>query len=244
MPEQTQLDGRSSHEELDAETRRVYEVYKQRRTGANPSDPRLALYKRCVVDEREELLIRAFQKRGLHTLTGKRILDVGCGGGSLIRHLFDFGAEPDLCFGVDLYENHVSIAKRLTPAVGFVVGNAAQLPFPDETFDVVFQFMVFTSALNPKIRRAIASEILRTLRREGLFVWYDLMYDNPRNPNVKGIGRSEIRKLLPGCRLRFWRVTLAPPIGRVAARFSPFLYQLLAQLPWLRTHCLCLAEKQ
>jgi len=244
MAEDIRVAGRIDAEELAGETSRVREVYRERRTGADLPDHRLALYKRCAVDDREELLIRALQEMGVPELAGMKILDVGCGGGMLIRHLLDFGAEPGLSYGLDLDGNIIKIAKRLTPEVGFFAGNAAELPFPDGTFDVVFQFMLFTSILNPAVRQAAASEILRALRPGGLFVWYDFMYNNPRNPNVKGISKNEIRALLPGCGLRFWRVTLAPPIGRVAIRFSPFLYRALSQIPWLRTHYLCIAKKK
>jgi ubiquinone/menaquinone biosynthesis C-methylase UbiE len=201
------------------------------------------VFKRCVVDEREQKLIMGFQAVVVSSLRDKRILEVGAGGGSLIRHLFDFGAAPEKCFGIELNDESLKIAKRLTPAVGFAVANGGQIPFPDESFDVALQFMVLTAILDPEVRRVVISEILRTLRKGGVLAWYDFCYDSPRNPNVRGIGRREVRELLPGCRLRFWGVTLAPPIGRVAARVSPFFYQVLAQIPWLRTHCLCIAEK-
>jgi ubiquinone/menaquinone biosynthesis C-methylase UbiE len=128
--------------------------------------------------------------------------------------------------------------------VSFFLANAARLPFADASFDVVFQSMVFTSVLDPKIKQAIASEILRVLRKRGRFVWYDFLYDNPQNKDVKGIGRREIAGLLPGCELHLWRLTLAPPIGRIVAAVSPFLFHLLSCAPFLCTHCLCIAEKK
>jgi SAM-dependent methyltransferase len=125
----------------------------------------------------------------------------------------------------------------------FILGSGAQLPLPSESFDFVFQFLLFTSVLDAEIKRSIAAEILRTLRRGGRFIWYDFAYNNPQNADVKGIARREIQGLLPGCRLNFWRLTLAPPLGRLAARVSPFLYRALSQIPLLRTHYLCVAEK-
>jgi SAM-dependent methyltransferase len=173
-----------------------------------------------------------------------KLLDVGCGGGALLRYLYDFGAKPKDCFGVDVLEDVLRGAKELSPNVGFFVASGGRLPFADETFDLVSQSLVFTSVLDPAIKREIASEILRVLRKGGRFVWYDFTYDNPQNPNVKGISRREIRELLPGCKLHFWRLTLAPPIGRITAALSPFLFHLLSQVPFLCTHCLCIAEKE
>jgi len=226
------------------EARRIREVYKQRKIGhktvnVTPMD----LRGRYAIHEREELLLRVFRSQGLTTLAGLKILDVGCGAGALLGRLFDYGAEPENCFGVDLIEERLLFAKHLRPNINFILGSGAQLPLPSESFDFVFQFLLFTSVLDAEIKRSIAAEILRTLRRGGRFIWYDFAYDNPQNADVKGIARGEIQKLLPACRLNFWRLTLAPPLGRLAARVSPFLYRALSQIPLLRTHYLCVAEK-
>ncbi len=229
---------------IGEETRRVRDVYEKRRqVSRHARETPLDSYERCAIHEREELLARILCTEGLTTLAGLRILDVGCGTGNLLRHLFDFGAEPEKCYGVDVLDTRLRIAKHLGPNVGFVLANSAELPFPEESFDLVFQFTVFTSVLDTRVKRMMASEIVRTLRRGGRFIWYDFSYNNIRNANVQGIGRREIQRLLPDCRLRFWRVTVAPPIGRPAARLYPFLYRALSELRVFRSHYMCLAEK-
>jgi ubiquinone/menaquinone biosynthesis C-methylase UbiE len=231
--------------DLEAEARRIRGVFEERKKAQVPGGtPNFNLYARYIQYERNGVLINALRKLNVKTLAGMKILDVGCGGGTLLRHLYDFGVKPKDCFGADVLEDTLRGAKELSPNAGFFAASAARLPIVDETFDLVFQSMVFTSVLNPKIKRVIASEILRVLKKGGRFVWYDFTYDNPRNPHVKGVGRREIRELLPGCRLHFWRLTLAPPIGRITAAWSPFLFHLLSQMPFLCTHCLCIAEKQ
>jgi ubiquinone/menaquinone biosynthesis C-methylase UbiE len=229
---------------IGVETRRIREVYEQRsRVSRRTGETSLDLYEQCAIHEREELLVKIFRNEGVTTLAGLRILDVGCGTGTLLRHLFDFGAEPENCWGVDVLDTRLRVAKHLAPNVRFVFANSAELPFPDESFDLVLQFTVFTSVLSAQLKRRMAAEIVRTLRRGGRFIWYDFSYDNGRNANVRGIGRREIRLLLPGCRLRFWRVTVAPPIGRPAARLYPFLYRVVSELRVLCSHYMCLAEK-
>jgi SAM-dependent methyltransferase len=229
---------------VDEETRRIREVYEQRRQHSNHiGETSLDLYERCVIHEREELLVKIFRKQGLTSLAGLQILDVGCGTGTLLRHLFDFGAQPERCYGVDVVDTRLSRAKHLSTNGNFVLANGAGLPFPEASFDLTLQFMAFTSILSPDVKRMVASEILRTLRRGGRFIWYDFIYNNRRNANVQGIGRREIRRLLPGCRLRFWRVTVAPPIGRPSARLYPFLYRTLSELRLFHSHCMCVAEK-
>ena len=231
--------------DLEKEVQRIRTVFAQRKE-AQVSEwiPHLNLYGRYAYYDRTAVLIHALRQLNISSLEGMKILDVGCGGGTLLRYLFDFGAKPRTCFGIDLLEDPVRSARELSPNVGFYLANAARLPFPDESFDLVFQSMVLTSVLDSKIKQTIASEMLRVLRKRSRLVWYDFMFDNPRNKNVKGIGRSEIRKLLPGCTLHYWRLTLAPPVGRILAAVSPFLFHLFSRVPFLCTHYLCIAEKQ
>lgn len=204
----------------------------------------LDLYGLCTLEERQERMMMFFRGCGLSSLRGMKVLDVGCGNGGMLRRLADFGVHPQDCVGIDLRGEAVLRAREFNPNITFIEGNAAKLPFENRAFDLVLQSTVLTSVLDGDVRKAITSEILRTLRPGGYFVWYDFAYSNPKNPNVRGIGRREIEALLSGCRLKFYRLTVAPPIGRVAAKFSPSLYRTLLTLPLLRTHYLCFAIKE
>lgn len=225
--------------EHSVEARRIRQVYTHL-----PRRATIELFDRCAVHEREEHLVRMLLRKGLKSLSGLRILDVGCGAGALLRRLLDLGAVPENCSGVDLMGNLLQYGRRLSPGpLGLVEASATQLPFRDEEFDLVLQFTMFSSVLDARLKRTTMQEVLRTLRRGGRFIWYDFAYSNPRNPTVRGIGKREIRELFAGCNVEFQRVTLAPPIGRVAARLSPTLYHLLSCVYWLRTHYICCAEK-
>jgi ubiquinone/menaquinone biosynthesis C-methylase UbiE len=225
---------------VSQETERVRSVYALRKEPGG----HISLYGRCAMHEREERLVRHFVSEGWHSLEGLRILEVGCGAAALLRRLFDLGAEPTKCVGVDVRGKALQTGRSLSPArLNLVEGTGTQLPFRDGEFDVALQFTVFTSILDHGVKRTMAGEMLRTLRRGGRLIWYDFAYSNPHNPQVKGIGKREVAALLAGCKLRFERVTLAPPIGRAAVRVSPLLYHLLSLVPMLRTHYLCFAEK-
>jgi hypothetical protein len=81
--------------------------------------------------------------------------------------------------------------------------------------------------------------MLRVLTQGGAVLWYDFMYDNPRNPDVRGVRRREIAALFPGFSLDLVRITLAPPIARrIPVPLLPICYPLLAAFPVLRTHYL------
>ena len=226
---------------LASEAQRIREIFANRK---DPGDGQFDLFRLCEHQERQRTLLLFFRRLGLSSLQDMRILDVGCGSGGQLRRLTDFGAEPGKCFGVDLYGPGLAAARQQNPNITFIEGSGAQLPFGPDEFDLVFQSTVFTSVLDTQIRRAMASEIRRVLRSGGYFVWYDFAYSNYKNPYVRGISRREIRDLLQGfCRLRFQKVTLAPPLGRPAARISLFCYQALGAIPLLRTHYFCFAQK-
>lgn len=224
---------------IPSETGRIREIFAQRKEPGGPFD----LYGLYNLQERQEYLFRFFREIGLPSLRGLSILEIGCGSGGMLRRLADFGAEPSNCFGIDLFTPSLRLARHVNPNISFVEGNAAQLPFPDGQFDLVLQFTVFTSVLSEQIRRLIASEIVRAMRPGAHFVWYDFAYSNPRNPNVRGIGKGEIKELFPGCRLQFHKATLAPPIGRKVASVSPLLFRSLRMFSMLRTHYFCFIQK-
>jgi 2-polyprenyl-3-methyl-5-hydroxy-6-metoxy-1,4-benzoquinol methylase len=63
----------------------------------------------------------------LHLQTGDRLLEVGCGGGLLLRDALATGASAT---GVDHSEEMVSLARERAPDAEVVRGSAEQLPFP------------------------------------------------------------------------------------------------------------------
>ncbi len=196
------------------------------------------------VQERERALLSLLSHHGVKVLKEKRILEIGCGTGYWLRAFVQWGALPENIFGIDLLPERVEHARKLCPhGVRLECGNAAALDFPQASFDFVLQSTVFTSILDPEMRRRIAAEMLRVLRPGGLVLWYDFFVDNPRNPDVRGVRRSEIRKLFPGCQIGLRHTTLAPPIGRLVGRYSPLAYMLLSHSKILCTHYLGLIKK-
>jgi ubiquinone/menaquinone biosynthesis C-methylase UbiE len=227
-----------------AEDERIRIAYAKRRQSI-PAEryARTNPFTLCAAHEREEEMASLFRTEGLTTLAGLRILDVGCGRGDALRQLLEYGAEPELLTGIDLLDENVKRAHRLSPHLQVICGSASRLPFPDSRFDLVLQFTLFTSILNDEVKRAIATEMVRVLAPGGRILWYDFSFNNPRNPDVRGIGKREIRALFPGLEIKTKRVTLAPPLGRIVAPFSIVLYYLLSRVRPLCTHLLCLLRK-
>jgi ubiquinone/menaquinone biosynthesis C-methylase UbiE len=196
-----------------------------------------------IAQELEKELIKLLRRHQFISLRDKKILDVGCGTGWLLRELIKCGAKPENLCGIDLRPNAIQEAKGISPNIDFRYGNAESLPFGSENFDMVTQFTMFTSILEDRMKQNTAKEMLRVLRRDGMILWYDYFVSKPTNPDVKGIGRGEIVALFPDCTLDFNRVTLAPPIARAVGAYSFLLCHLLQKIPWLRTHYLVVIRK-
>jgi SAM-dependent methyltransferase len=166
------------------------------------------------------------------------LADLGCGTGGPLQQWIALGFSPDRCVGADLLPARLQRARERIPAsVGLTAADVRFLPFPDASFDVVSQFTVMSSILEPEVRRAAAREMMRILRPDGLVIWYDF-WVNPVNSNTRGIRQREIRELFPGCEFDVQRITLAPPIARRLGRVSTLLCRGLAAMRLFNSHYL------
>jgi len=196
-----------------------------------------------IIHQREKALLYILNKFNYSDLTNKKILDVGCGTGGTLRRFIDYGAKPENLYGIDLLEDRIEVAKQLNPKINFICGDSSNLQYPDDYFDIVMQFTVFTSIYDVELKKKIASEMLRVLKVDGIIVWYDFHIDNPKNPDVKRVKKNEIHSLFPNCEIFLKRITLAPPIARKIAPFSITLCQILEKIPFLCTHYLGIIQK-
>lgn len=197
-----------------------------------------------IIQERQRNILRLLNKYKINPLNNKVVLDVGCGSGGWLRDFIQWGAKPENLYGVDMLEDRINTAKKNNPNINFIYGSAERLDFPDKSFDIVLQSTCFTSIFDDEMKKKIAKEMLRVFKDDGLILWYDFMYNNPKNPDVKGIKKKEIRALFPDCKYDFSLITLAPPIARKLAPFSWFLCEILGKIPFLRTHYLVIIRKQ
>ena len=218
---------------------RIRAVYARRDAGGAQRSARAAAGERYIVETRARRVVELLARHGITRLGTQRILDVGCGSGFRLNELVGWGADPAHLTGIDLVPDRVDTARRRVPAsVTVSAGNAASLPYPAASFDIVLQSTVFTSVLDGGLRRRMASDMVRVLTEDGLIVWYDFHVGNPRNPDVRRVPQREIRRLFPDCDVSMRRITLAPPLARLIAPWSVAACAALEAVPFLCTHVL------
>jgi len=188
------------------------------------------------VQSRERVLFRMLRRNGYTSFRDLKILDVGCGSGGMLRAFNRYGALPTNLFGIDLLLDRIQTAQLLSPQIDFHCANAEHLPFGDASFHLVSHFALFDAILEQHVRQKVAQEMVRVVRGDGAIIWYDFRVNNPRNPDVRRIGRREIQALFPECHIELAATTLAPPLVRLVAPYSWVLATVLENIPWLCTH--------
>ena len=194
-----------------------------------------------TLQQRQRSVTVALRKNGLSPLNGKAVLEVGCGGGGVLLELLGMGVKASHLQGVDLLPDRLFSAQERLPGISLLCADGRDLPYPEGCFDLVLQFTVFSSILDPSVRQAIAKEMLRVLRPQGAIIWYDFWL-NPTNKQTKGLRPSQIHSLFPDCRYHLYRVTLAPPLARRLVPLSWTLAILLENLKLLNSHYLAIIQ--
>ncbi|MEW2131079.1 class I SAM-dependent methyltransferase [Streptomyces sp. NPDC005435] len=97
-----------------------------------------------------------------------RLLDLGCGTGTVTRRLA--AARPDLrVTGLDRARAMTRRSAVLVPGA-ILRADCRQLPFPDTTFDAVTSIWLLHLLADPADRRAVLAEVARVLRPGGTYV--------------------------------------------------------------------------
>ncbi len=154
-------------------------------------------------DEPDRAFIGLYQQAidGLD-LSGKRVLEVGCGRGGGASYLARY-CDPAEVIAVDYSPATLKIAKQLNagvPNLMFQFGDAEALPFDDNTFDAVVNI---ESSHCYADMPAFAAEVTRVLKPDGIFSWADLrspamMNDVNRSFDDAGLQLISEKSLAPG----------------------------------------------
>ena len=212
-----------------------------------PHDPRYSLLNPAALlalQERQRAMLALFKRLGWSDLSQLRLHEVGSGTGSNLVELLLMGFAPENLSGVELLpERHAAGRERLPAAVQLAQGDALALTPPVASVDIVLQSTVFSSLLDDAFQHRLADAMWAAVKPGGGVLWYDFTFNNPRNPDVRGVPLARVRALFPHGPVQARRTTLAPPIARAVTRLHPSLYTLFNTVPLLRTHLLCWIAK-
>ncbi|MFO1449156.1 MAG: class I SAM-dependent methyltransferase [Opitutaceae bacterium] len=193
--------------------------------------------------ERQREMLRLFSRQGWRSVAPIKLLEIGCGSGGNLLEFLRLGFRPENLTGIELLEDRVEAAQRVLPGGVVRQGDALAVGLPVESFDVVFQSVVFSSLLDDKFQQDLARRMWSLVKPGGGVLWYDFIYNNPKNPDVRGVSIARIRELFPQGDMVLKRVTLAPPVARRVCKVYSGLYPLFNALPFLRSHVLVWIRK-
>jgi SAM-dependent methyltransferase len=169
--------------------------------GADTADKMAELWRRLVLGDHARFVRRALEAAGGEG----RVLDVGCGGGLLLREL---NLAQDRAFGLDFSVNAASVAWS-TNGVPVACGSLPRAPFPPQSFSVITMFHVLEHLYDPTAYLEAAGWLLKPDGRLVIQVpnaasWQFLMFgenwnglDIPRH--LIDFKASDLEGLLDAC---------------------------------------------
>lgn len=133
-------------------------------------------------------------KQHLGNLSGLKVLEIGCGRGGFSKYLLESGAE---LVAADFSDSAVAIAKRLlqnAPHCEAIVADIQDIPFPDNTFDVVVSLETLEHVPDPD--KGLA-ELVRVTKGGGKLIiatpnYFGLLGLYRKYREVTGRGFSEV----------------------------------------------------
>jgi len=228
------------NDNLHLENRAVIERYARRTREYDPLEPWVAMTRQ----ELERAIVRVLRLICPVGTEDTRLIEIGCGSGRNLLQFLRLGFRPHNLVGIDLLKDRVREARLQLPAtVRIESGDAVSMSDQLGQFDIVFQSLVFSSLLDDEFQCRLATRMWDMTAPGGGILWYDFVFDNPANSDVRGVRLRRVRELFPAADMQAWRVTLAPPISRRVSAIHPAAYTIFNALPFLRTHRLCWLRK-
>jgi SAM-dependent methyltransferase len=181
----------------------------------------------------ERSFIRAFRRIAIepHQL---KVLDIGCGSGASWYQLFRLGVNPRNTVGIDVQADRVSQLNNLYPHSAAIHGDACNLPFDDESFDLVYESTLFATLSALDVRKDVASQMMRVCKENGYLLLVDWRVGRFWARSHGSLNKRELVRMFGvGQTCSLISVThgaLLPPLGRVLSKYAWPLYFLVAWL--------------
>lgn len=132
---------------------------------------------------------------------GRRVLDYGCGSGRSTRFLKDLKLDV---IGVDISHHMIKEAITQDNIASYKVIESAEIPYDDETFDLVFSSLVLFEIPKKNELLKVFNEAHRVIKLNGVFIavtgsmemynhpWLSLDANYPENKNLKSGSLAKI----------------------------------------------------
>ena len=137
-------------------------------------------------------------------------------------------------FGIDILEERIEKAKRRYPAIKWNCGNAANMEFPDDEFDMVLESTMFYVISDENLASSIASEMVRVTKPGGFILLIDWRYGLPWEKEFRAVTNRRVKRLFRvGEKTvieKTYRGALVPPVGRFISKNLPSMYFLVQRL--------------
>jgi SAM-dependent methyltransferase len=132
---------------------------------------------------------KQFVRHSLHAvifdLTGRRVLDVGCGIAMFYRFLRNAGVDIAAYVGIDIVKPFLDYDRKLYPEAQFLVRDIFQEPVEDLAPDVIFMSQLFNAryeaADNENVARAAMAQMFAAAR-DGVVIDFMTSYVDYREP--------------------------------------------------------------
>lgn len=145
-----------------------------------------------------ELLSRFAESVG----AGAAVCDIGCGPGTIARFLQDRGLRMR---GLDLSQEMIKCARRLSPDISFETGDMLGLDLPDASLAAIVSFYAIIHLRRDEVTRAL-QEMYRVLKPGGRLLisfhggdgelYRDLWYEKPVSIDVTLFQKDEMSRYL------------------------------------------------
>jgi len=223
---------------MRGETEKIKERYAKRKENIVEKHGNKTFIEK-VVAEREAVYTKAL-KNNFTTTGNLKLIEIGAGAGANIDFFRKLRIQDEDIIAAELLPERAKTLREKFPKITVAEGDALQLNYKN-SFDIVFQSLVFTSILDDEFRKKLAAKMWAMLKPGGIILWYDFRFNNPANRDVKAVTKTEIRDLFPQSNnISFTHVTLAPPIGRRIGGLYNFVNSVF---PFLRTHLIAVIKK-
>lgn len=227
--------------DMITEIQRITERYEKRKNSDLVKKNYSNFYFNHYVQAERELKYLEIISKRFKNFDNIKLLEIGAGTGGNLYFFKRIGLKWENIYANELLQDRFKILRETFPKINLFEGDACCIELnPNNLYDIVFQSTVFTSILDNNFKKILANKMWSLLKPGGIILWYDFAFDNPMNKDVKGIKKNEIRKLFKDAKsIKFYRTTLAPPIGRKVKKLYPF-FNIFS---FLRTHLIAEIEK-